>query len=300
MNPHQLLTFAVFARLKSVTRTAEQMNLGQPAISGQLRQLQEDVGEVLYERQGHRIVLTPAGEGLQEYAERLERALRDAGDYTRRLREVSTGVLRLGSTMTIASYYLPSYMVRLQTLYPGLQVFMTTGNTEEIVARLPEIDLGFVEGPVDREALPTGRCLLPWRVDEIVLIAREDHEIVPKYIDGVPLDVFARYQVIWREPGSGARQVVERALSEAGLLAPVHIEVTGVAGVKESVRAGLGISFASSRALYNENAGLVARRINPPHGLFWQLNILAPEERMQSRAVRAFLTLCSDPEDARP
>lgn len=297
MNPHQLLTFAVFARLKSVTRTAERLNLGQPAISGQLRQLQDAVGETLYERQGHRIVLTPVGEGLREHAERLERDLRDAKDYVRRLREVSAGVLRLGSTMTIASYYLPRYMVRLQTLYPGLQVFMTTGNTEEIVSRLPELDLGFVEGPVDREALLPCRCLLPWRVDEIVLIAREDHAIAREYADGVPLDVFARYQVIWREPGSGAREAVEHALAETGVNAPVHIEVTGVAGVKESVRAGLGIGFASSRALRNENAGLVARRINPPHGLFWQLNILAPEERLQSRAVRAFLALCAEPEE---
>lgn len=298
MNLNQLLTFAVFARVKSVTRTAELLNLGQPAISGQLRQLQEAVGEALYERQGHRIVLTPAGEGLWEYAERLERDLRESWDYVRRLREVSAGMLRLGSTMTIASYYLPSYMVRLQTLYPGLQVFMTTGNTEEIVARLPELDLGFVEGPVDREALLPCRCLLPWRVDEIVLIAREDHAIAREYTDGVPLDVFAHYQVIWREPGSGAREAVEHALAEAGVNAPVHIEVTGVAGVKESVRAGLGIGFASSRALRNENAGLVARRINPPHGLFWQLNILAPQERLQSRAVRAFLALCAEPEDS--
>jgi DNA-binding transcriptional LysR family regulator len=298
MNPNQLLTFAVFARLKSVTRTAERLNLGQPAISGQLRQLQETVGEALYERQGHRIVLTPAGEGLREYAERLEHDLRDATDYVRRLREVSTGMLRLGSTMTIASYYLPRYMVRLQTQYPGLQVFMTTGNTEEIVDRLHELDLGFVEGPVDKEALLPCRCLLPWRKDEIVLIAREDHAIAREYVNGVPLDVFAHHQVIWREPGSGARQVVERALTEAGVHAPVHIEVTGVAGVKESVRAGLGIGFASSRALLNENAGLVARRINPPHGLFWQLNILAPEERLQSRAVRAFLALCAEPEES--
>ena len=66
----------------------------------------------------------------------------------------------------------------------------------------------------------------------------------------------------------------------------------GVSGIKESVRAGLGISFASSMALRNEGKGLVARRLNPPDGLIWYLNIIAPVEHLQSRAVKVFLELC--------
>jgi len=81
-------------------------------------------------------------------------------------------------------------------------------------------------------------------------------------------------------------------LLEAGIIAPVHIEVTGVSGVKESVRAGLGIGFSSSQALRNEREGLVARRINPPHGLIWHLNIIAPKAVIQSRVAKAFIGLC--------
>jgi DNA-binding transcriptional LysR family regulator len=85
--------------------------------------------------------------------------------------------------------------------------------------------------------------------------------------------------------------VVEKALNEAGIQAPVNIEVMGVAGVKESVRAGLGIGFASIQAMRNEDSGLISRRIHPPEGLRWQLNIIAPEEKMRSRACRALLNL---------
>lgn len=294
INPTHLVTFALVARCQSVTRAAEILALGQPAVSGQLKQLQDAVGEALYERRAHQLALTPAGAGLLDYAESLERTLREAEEYARRLQSVNAGTLRIGSTTTISSYYLPRYIVQLQTRYPGVHVYMTTGNTQEIASGLAGLDLAFVEGPVPAEELPPKYQLLPWRDDEIVLIVHQDHEIAQKYPDGVPLEVFTRYQVIWREAGSGAREVVEQALERAGVIAPVNIEVTGVAGVKESVRAGLGIGFASSRALRYENEGLVARRINPPQGLIWNLNIIAPEQRMQSRTAQAFLALCRE------
>lgn len=292
MNPNHLLTFSIVARLKSITQAAEQLNLGQPAVSGQLKQLQATVGEPLYERRGHQIVLTPAGEGLLEYAQKMERDLREAREYVRCLQRVNIGILRIASTMTIASYYLPRYMVQLQTRYPGVQVFMNTGNTQEIIHNLAEMDLAFIEGPVEREALPAKFRMLPWKDDEIVLVAHEADPLVKDYPEGVPLEVFATHQVIWREAGSGARQVVEQALAEAGIVAAVHIEVTGVAGVKESVRAGLGIGFASAKALRHESDGLVARRINPPEGLIWHLNVIAPEKKMRSSTTQAFLDLC--------
>lgn len=291
MNPIHLLTFAVFAKLKSITKAAEQLNLGQPAISGQLKQLQDAVGEPLYERIGHQITLTRAGEGLFEYAERMERDFRGAKEYIGCLQRINAGTLRIGSTMTIASYYLPRHLVRLQTLYPGVHVYMNAGNTEEIAHKLADLDLAFIEGPMACEELPAKFRMQPWKEDEIVLIVHESHEIAQKYPEAVPLEIFAEYQVIWREPGSGAREVVKQALSLAGVDAPVNIEVMGVAGVKESVRAGLGIGFASIQAMRYENAGLVSRRLNPPGGLRWQLNIIAPEEKMRSRVCQAFLDL---------
>lgn len=294
LNPNHLLTFAVVARFKSITRAAQSLHLGQPAVSGQLKLLQETVGEPLYERTGHQISLTPAGRGVLEYAESIERDFNRANEYVRSLQRVNAGTLRLGSTMTIASFYLPRYVVQLQTRHPGVQIFMKTGDTDEIIQNLPELDLGFIEGPIEEQNLPGNYRVIPWQEDEIVLVLPENHELTRQYPDSVSLNVFTEHQVIWREPGSGARHVVEKALREADIDVPVKIEVMGVSGIKESVRAGLGISFASSQALRHESKELVARRINPPDGLFWHLNIIAPEESIRSRAAKAFLELCTE------
>lgn len=292
MNPNHLLTFAIVARLKSITKAARLLHLGQPAVSGQLKLLQNNVGEPLYERKGHQIVLTPAGEGLLQHAEQMESDFNQAIEYVRCLQKINAGTLRLGSTSTIGSYYLPRYVVQLQTVHAGVQVFMKTGDTREILRSLTELDLGFIEGPVEEESLPINYQVLPWQDDEIVLVVPEDHELAKEYAESVPLDVFTRHQVIWREPGSGARDVVEKALLESGIEAPVNIEVNGVSGIKEAVRAGMGISFASFQALRHENSGLVSRRIKPPDGLIWHLNIVAPRDEIQSRTAKAFLDLC--------
>ncbi|WP_031432759.1 LysR family transcriptional regulator [Methylomarinum vadi] len=292
MNPNHLLTFAVVARYKSITQAAQFLELGQPAVSGQLKLLQTAVGEPLYERKGHQIELTPAGLGLLEYAEKMYGDFKQALDYVRCLKDINAGSLRIGATSTLASFFLPKYVVRLQTEHPGVQVYMETEDTQTIVRKIHDYDLGFVEGAVTADELPANYEMIPWKNDEIVLILAKDHPLAQQYRDAVPLTVFTEHQVIWREPGSGARRVVEKALADAGIDAPVNIEVPGVTGVKEAVRAGLGIGFSSSQALRHESKGLVARRINPPDGLPWDLNMIAPKPIMQSRVAKAFLALC--------
>jgi len=294
LNPQHLLTFSVVARLKSITLTAQQLHVGQPAVSGQLKLLQAFVGEPLYERKGHQIELTAAGEGLLKYADKMDSCYMQAHEYVRSLQQISTGILRIGATMTIASFYLPKYVVELQSQYEGVQVFMKTLDTSETLDNLYNLDLGFIEGSLAGVELPSNYQVIAWQQDEIVLVIPENHPLALEYSDYVPLEVFTEHQVIWREPGSGARHVVEEALIEADINAPVNIEVTGVSAVKESVRAGLGIGFSSAMALKNEAAGLASRRIGSSEGLTWQLNIIAPKSALQSRAIQAFLSFCME------
>ncbi|NOQ17136.1 MAG: LysR family transcriptional regulator [Methyloprofundus sp.] len=294
MNPQHLLTFTVVARLKSITLTAQQLNIGQPAVSGQLKLLQTFVGEPLYERKGHKIELTAVGLGLLEYAQKIDTCYTQALEYVRSLQKISTGVLRIGATMTIASYYLPKFLVELQTKHAGVQVFMKTFDTSQTLHNLYNLDLGFIEGSLQEHELPSHYEIIPWQQDEIVLIIPENHSLATEFKEYVPLEAFGQHQIIWREAGSGARQIVEQALLNAEIYSPINIEVTGVSAVKESVRAGLGIGFSSVMALKNESAGLVARSIGNARGLVWQLNIIAPKATLQSRVTQAFLALCMD------
>lgn len=292
MNPTHLLTFAVVARFKSITQAADYLHLGQPAVSGQLKLLQSYIGEPLYFRKGYQIELTPAGQGLLAYAQRMTDSFNQASEYVRCLQQVNAGTLRLGATTTIASYYLPKYLVQLQTMHAGVNIRMITADTDEILRNLEELDLGFIEGPTREQELSDNYQVIHWQEDEIVLVVPEDHAIARDYPEFVPLDVFIDNQIIWREPGSGARQAVEMLLAEYGMTPKVNIEVTGVSGIKEAVRAGLGIGFASSQSLRNERQGLVARRFNEPNGLIWHLKIVAPKRAIRSRATQAFLDLC--------
>lgn len=292
MNPTHLLTFAVVARFRSITQAAEYLHLGQPAVSGQLKLLQNQIGEPLYFRKGYQIELTSAGQGLLEYAQQMTDIFNQAGEYVRCLQQVNAGTLRIGSTTTIASFYLPQYLVQLQTSHAGVNVRMKTGDTDEIIRNLQDLDLGFIEGPVYDQELPGNYQIINWQEDEIVLVLPEDHPVARDYPEFVPLDVFIKHQVIWREPGSGARQAVETWLASAGIQPKISIEVIGVSGIKEAVRAGLGIGFVSSQALRNERQGLVARRLNAPAGLIWQLKVVAPKKAIRSRVTQAFLDLC--------
>jgi len=292
LNPNHLLTFVIVARLKSITKTAELLHLGQPAVSGQLKLLQEFVGEPLYHRKTQQIELTPAGEGLLQYALRIEKNITQAVNYVHNLKNINAGRLRIGATNTVASYYLPQLVVELQANNPGVQVNMETGDTSEIISKISDFDLGFVEGPVNAKLLSSNYDVIPWQDDEIVLVLPESHTLAEQYSEEVPLEVFTKHQVIWRETGSGARKAIEKALLEAGIIAPINIEVTGVSAVKEAVRAGLGIGFASSQALRNEREGLVSRKIKTSNSLVWHLNIIAPKQVMQSRVTKAFIRLC--------
>jgi len=292
LNPNHLLTFAIVARLKSITKTAELLHLGQPAVSGQLKLLQEFVGEPLYHRKTQQIELTPAGEGLLQYALRIEKNITQAVNYVHNLKNINAGRLRIGSTNTVASYYLPQLVVELQANNPGVQVNMETGDTAEIISKISDFDLGFVEGPVNTRLLSSNYDVIPWQDDEIVLVLPESHVLAKQYSEVLPLKVLTKHQVIWRESGSGARKAVEKALLEAGIIAPINIEVTGVSAVKEAVRAGLGIGFASAQALRNEKEGLVSRKIGSANSLVWHLNIIAPKQVLQSRVCKAFIKLC--------
>lgn len=127
--PDFLLTFAAVAETGNISRAGERLHLSQPAVSGQLRLLQDSVGEPLYRRHSRGIVLTPAGEGLLEHARRLRRVLDEAIVYRDRLRGLESGNLRIGASSTIASFLLPRLIAEFNRRYPGIKIRVTTGNT---------------------------------------------------------------------------------------------------------------------------------------------------------------------------
>jgi DNA-binding transcriptional LysR family regulator len=294
MTPDQLITFAAVAEHRNISRAAVALHLSQPAVSGQLRQLQDEFGEPLYQRDGRGVRLTPAGEQLASYATRLRDTWRQAHAYRDALRGLEQGTLRIGASTTPASYLLPYLIADFRRRYPDVTLHTADGNTTEIVGALDSVDIAMIEGPVGVD-LPPDTAVHAWREDEIVAIMPRAHPLaqLAEPGEGGPagLAAFGEYPLVLREAGSGVRQIVERAFARAGVPMRVALEIAGVEGVKEAVRAGMGIGFVSAMSMRHEDRALCLLSLSP-EPLTRRLSILVPHASAPSRVVEQFLALC--------
>jgi DNA-binding transcriptional LysR family regulator len=291
MTPDQLITFAAVAEHRNISRAAVALHLSQPAVSGQLRQLQDEFGEPLYQRDGRGVRLTPAGEQLASYASRLRDTWRQAHAYRDALRGLEQGTLRIGASTTPASYLLPYLIAEFHRRYPDVTVQAADGNTTEIVGALGAVDIAMIEGPPGDD-LPPDTAVHAWREDEIVAIMPRSHPLAQQAADGrIELAAFGAYPLVLREAGSGVRQTVEREFARAGVPMRVALEIAGVEGVKEAVRAGMGVGFVSAMSMRHENGALCLLSLSP-QPLTRRLSILVPHASAPSRVVEQFVALC--------
>ncbi|MBT2794507.1 LysR family transcriptional regulator [Paraburkholderia strydomiana] len=291
MTPDQLITFAAVAEHLNISRAAVALHLSQPAVSGQLRQLQDEFGEPLYQREGRGVRLTPAGEQLASYAARLRDTWRQAHAYRDALRGLEQGTLRIGATTTPASYLLPYLIADFHRRYPEVALHTADGNTTDIIGALGLVDIALIEGPVGAD-LPPDTAVHAWREDEIVAIMPRAHPLAASASGaGVDLAALGAEPLIVREAGSGVRQIVERAFARAGVPMRVALEIAGVEGVKEAVRAGMGIGFVSAMSMRHEDGALRVFSLSP-EPLTRRLSIVVPHASAPSRVVQQFLALC--------
>lgn len=176
MTPDQLLTFATVAELGSISRAADALHLTQPAVSGQLKLLQDSFAQPLYRRVGRGIRLTATGEQLAALALQLRQTYERARDLRAALAGLKTGSLALGASTTPASYLLPYFIAEFRGAFPTIHVTLATGNTSDIIHQLSRFDLAFVEGAIPPD-LPTHIQVYAWHRDEVVAVMRRDHPL---------------------------------------------------------------------------------------------------------------------------
>lgn len=285
MTPEQLITFSHVAEHENISRAARALHLSQPAVSAQLHGLQQSFGEPLYVRRGRGIALTPAGERLKGPAARVRAGLEQAIEQRQAARTLQTGHLRIGASTTPASYLLPQVVAAFRREYPGVSLQMSAGNTQEILGRLAELDIAVVEGEIDPTSLSTHQTV-SWQEDEVVAVCRTDHPLATR--EAVDIEELATHTLVMREQGSGVRHMVVTALETAGLTVGRYLELAGVEGIKQGVRAGLGIGFVSRLSLHHEDGSLHGLRIG--NGLVRTIRIIAPEPDRLPRCASAFLS----------
>jgi DNA-binding transcriptional LysR family regulator len=244
MGNFRLKVFRAVAKHLNFRRAAEELCLTQPAVTLQIKALEQDVGVQLFDRSGAHITLTPAGVTLLKYAGRIERMEAEAQAALAPYSEGQKGELRIGASLTIAQYILPHLLGAFQQQHPQVRPVVTTCNTEQVLEALVarQVAVGLIEGPTMRRDVRTEVFL----EDEIVLMVPPAHEWSERgFIDPEEL---MQERLLMRERGSGTRRVVEMALQKRGVkVKHLHLgmEFDSTEGITTAVEAGLGIGFAS-------------------------------------------------------
>jgi DNA-binding transcriptional LysR family regulator len=247
----RLKVFRAVAKHLSFRKAAEELYLSQPAVSLQIKALEEEVGLQLFDRSGSQIGLTPAGGTLLRYADQVDTLATEAEGALACFRGEVRGKLAIGASLTIAQYVLPRLLGPFLQQNPHLEIAVATHNTERVIGDVVEQQsaLGLIEGPARRRDV----ALEPVLEDELVVIAPPAHEWAEQR--QIEVEQLRSVPLLLREQGSGTRLVAELALRKAGLRPrDLHVifEFDMTEAIKSGVEAGLGIGIVSRWTIRKE------------------------------------------------
>ncbi|MNJ43112.1 HTH-type transcriptional regulator CysL [compost metagenome] len=244
-----LRVFVTVAEQRHFSKAAELLNMSQPGVSQHIRNMENELGTKLMLRSPKQVKLTEEGTILYRKAKQILGLYEEAKQQIHLLHEVVTGSIQIGASFTIGEYILPRLLAKFAEQYPEVDLQLTIGNTEEIVAaiRANELDLALVEGIVsDHPDL----IILPYMQDEMILVAAPKHplSLLPTVN---PADLADQNWII-REAGSGTRAFSDHFLQVNELQARRSYVFNSSQGVKEAVSAGLGIAVLSRLTVRKE------------------------------------------------
>lgn len=251
MADRRLQVFHTVARLLSFTKAAESLHMTQPAVTFQVRQLEENFNTRLFDRTHNRISLTDAGKQVYGYADKIFELYAEMENAVREVTGEISGALIIGASTTIAEYMLPALLGDFKAQYPDVTVHLKVSNTEGIVHMVEnnDIDLGVVEAPVSNKNLVVETC----RMDQLVVIMPPSHPLAKE--SSLPVSQLLEYPFICREEGSGTREVIADHLQSLGIGnndLKVCMELGSPEAVKGAVEASMGISVVSRATILKE------------------------------------------------
>lgn len=237
LNLDQVHAFADVIELGSFSAAAARQNLSQPAISQQIRQLEDRLGVRLIERVGKRAMPTPAGQALLDRVGEIDASVQNALDAVAGFANGTVGQVRIGTGATACIYFLPKVLEQLQRRFPGLEIIVRTGNTSDVLKSIEEnsLDIGLVTLPASGRSLD----IVPVLTDPFVAIFADGMD-VPDLIR--PADL-ADIPLVLYERGGQTRTIVDDWLRAAGVVGHSIMELGSVEAIKELVGAGLGATI---------------------------------------------------------
>ena len=293
MADRRLQVFHAVAKHLSFTKAAEALFMTQPAVTFQIRQLEEHFNTRLFDRAHGRITLTPAGQVALDYAERI---LGMSAELDTRLKEMSgqvAGPLLIGASTTIAEFLLPQVLGEFKARYPGVVPRLFVANSEAVQDRVAEraLDLGFIEGESHLPSLVTDMIC----DDELQVVCAPAHPLAKA--KSVTPKALTEHAYISREPGSGTREVIDHYLQKAGVAPDTMqgvMELGSPEALKGLVATGLGFAIMSRATVAKETqlGQLVQVPLAPR--LNRHLAVVYPKERFHSRLVSGFVQFAKE------
>lgn len=293
MADRRLQVFHAVARHLSFTKAADALFMTQPAVTFQIKQLEEHFNARLFERGHGQIALTDAGRVVFDYAERI---LALSGELDARMKDMTgevAGPLLIGASMTIAEYLLPQVLGEYTARFPGVVPRLMVANSEQVQNQVAEhsLDVGFTESGSQLPALVSEVAC----EDELVVVCAPSHALAAH--DAIAPAVLAQHPYISREPGSGTREVTDHYLQKNGL-APeaLHpaMELGSPEALKGLVATGRGFAIMSRATVAKEIrlAQLVAIPLAPR--LVRKLSVVYSRQKFYSKRVAGFVAFAKE------
>ena len=293
MRDRRLQAFRAVAKHRSFTKAADALCMTQPAVTFQIKQLEDHFNARLFDRAGGRITLTPAGLVALGYAERILDLCDELDAKVRELTGCEVGPLTIGASTTIAEFLLPRIVGEFKSRHPGIVPQLVVANSEVVQARVAErsLDLGFIEGDSHLPTLVTDVCC----DDELQVVCAPSHPLARQ--KSVALETLPGFPYVIREQGSGTREVIDHYLQKAGLSVDsleIIMEATSPEALKGLVATGLGFTIMSSAIVEKEVrlGDLVRIPLAPP--LIRHLSVVYPRERIQAKIVKDFVRFAKE------
>lgn len=248
MNFTHLAAFHAVVETGSVTAASERLHVSQPALTREIRELEERLGVTLFDRMPRGMRPTEAGRLLADYAAQIFSLADVAEAAVGEFAGLTRGQLGIGSSRTIGVYLLPAVLNAFRTRYPGITVDLRISNSENIenAVLANERQIGMIEGPCDNTAFDAaviGR-------DALIAVSAPTHPLARKR--QLTADAIGTAELVMREPGSGTRTVVEQAYAQRGLTLEPKLSVGSAEAIKQLVRLGNAIAWVSRSTVTEE------------------------------------------------
>jgi DNA-binding transcriptional LysR family regulator len=240
----QLRIFESVARHSSMSRAAKEMHLTQPAVSMQMKQLEEQIGVPLLEQNGRHLYLTEAGQVLRGHAERFNAQTLELQAAMDQFRDLERGLLRIAVVST-ANYFLPPLIAAYSERHPGVRISLQVANRESVLALLADhrTDLAITGEPPEGVDVDAQRFM----DNPLVVIANPGHPLAQ--LKQVSLMQLREERFVMREAGSGTRAAIERLFAERKVNYLLGCELSSNEAIKQAVQAGLGLAVVSLQTI---------------------------------------------------